>query len=142
MIWNPFRKSKQLSEAEMLDFAKLIAAPLQAQLMLAGNCSIVSSAGTPNPRAVGYVYGWTDAFLRVRGWDMADINIGVPVLFHALRHLWPGEQDTLMYYLIRHLTDSEVRAAMMHGGQQYLDWRNRKLPTPAGLAKCIIAPPD
>jgi hypothetical protein len=73
---------------------------------------------------------------------MADIDIGVPVLFHALRHLWPGEQYKLMYYVTRHLGDSEVRAGMMHGGQQYLDWHNRKLTTPMGLAICIVGRPD
>src|SRR5262245_32546002 len=87
------RDAEQLTEAEMSGFAKLIASPLEVQLMMAGGRSIFSPSGIPNPRAVGYVYGWTDAFLRVGGWDMADIDIGVPVLFHALRHLWPGKQD-------------------------------------------------
>jgi hypothetical protein len=53
MIWSPFKKAKRLSEAEMLDFAELIARPLQVQLLPTGQRSILSSSGTPNPRAAG-----------------------------------------------------------------------------------------
>src|SRR5947209_8351604 len=105
MIWNPFKKI--LSDGEKLEFAKLIARPLQTQMMLTGNRTIISSAN-PNARAMGYVYGWTDAFLRIRGWDMADKSIGMPVLFHTLRTLWPGDKNRIMHYLVEHILDSAL----------------------------------
>jgi hypothetical protein len=67
--WTGFGKQKRPTEPEMLAFAEYIAAPLNVQLDLAAR--MLGQEG-PNPRALGYVYGWTDAFLQVRGWDMAD----------------------------------------------------------------------
>lgn len=139
MMWNPFKK--KLSDREKSDFAELIARPLQTQMTLMGNRSIISSANA-NARAMGYVYGWTDAFLRIRGWDMADKSIGMPILFHALRILWPGDENRIMHYIVEHILDSALQAGMMHGGQQYLDWRNRKLLAPTGLAQCLMASPE
>jgi hypothetical protein len=140
MSWNPFRQSKKLSDEDKLAFAQLAAEPLRTQMMLLDDRSVVSPEGTLNARAIGYVYGWTDAFLRVRGWDMADTTIGIAVLFHTLRLLWPGKENELIHYVVEHIRDSVLQAGMIHGGQQYLDWRNRKLLTPTGFAQCLLAP--
>jgi hypothetical protein len=127
----------------MQSFIELISKPLELQLglaakMLSGGQSSETSLTNPTPRALGYIYGWTDAFLRVRGWDMADTVIGMPVLFHVFRRLWPGHEDQLIDFLVDHLRDDVVMAGMMYGGQQYLDWSNQKL-SPIGLAKCLWA---
>ena len=137
MSWSIFGKPKRPTEAEMLSFAELIARPLNHQLDLAADMFGQGRRLDPNPRALGYVYGWTDAFLRVRGWDMADKAVGVPVLFHSLRRLWPGQEGTLLPYTADHLSDSPVMAGMMYGGQQYLDWQNKKLSAPTGLVRCL-----
>jgi len=130
-------KPKRATETEMLSYAELIAGPLNAQLDLAAKMGGQGQRLDPNPRALGYVYGWTDAFLRVRGWDMADKAIGVPVLFHSFRRLWPGQEGTLLAFIADHLRDSAVMAGMMHGGQQYLDWQNKKISAPMGLVRCL-----
>jgi hypothetical protein len=121
----------------MQSFAEHIAAPLNVQLDLAANMFGQGQRLDSTPRALGYVYGWTDAFLRVRGWDMGDTAIGIPVLFHSLRRLWPGQEGTLLAYIADHITDRVVMADMMNGGQQYLDWQNRKVSAPTGLVQCL-----
>ena len=133
--WPGLGKPKHPTEPEMLTFAEQIAAPLNVQLDLAEK--MLGQGFDWNPRALGYVYGWTDAFLRVRGWDMADEAIGVPVLFHSFRSLSPGHEGTLLAYMADHLSDGAVQAGIMHGGQQYLDWKNKKVSAPVGLARCF-----
>jgi hypothetical protein len=135
--WSDLGKPKRPTEPEMLTFAEQIAAPLNVQLDFASNMSGRGERLDPKPRALGYVYGWTDAFLRVRGWDMADKAIGVPVLFHSFRRLWPGQEGKLLAYIGDHLSDNAVMAGMMHGGQQYLDWQNKKVSAPMGLVRFL-----
>lgn len=92
------------------------------------------------PRALGYIYGFIDAALRTIGEDMADTAIGVPVTFHVLRGLFPGqEQDCLNVLLDKLGTDEIVMAAVQHGGQQYLDFDNGRLAAPMGLARILVA---
>jgi hypothetical protein len=136
-MWNPFAKQKRLSDDEILSLAAVIAKPLQVQLSIA--VRIGPPAGAPHRRALGYVYGWSDAALRVRGWDMADTAIGPPVLFHVLRHLWRGDEARLLHHIVAHLRDPVVVSGMMHGGQQYLDWRSQETPYPTGLGQCLSA---
>jgi hypothetical protein len=141
--WNLFGKPKCPSDSEMQSFAELISKPLELQLglaakMLTAGRSNDPSLINPNPRALGYVYGWSDAFLRVRGWDMANTSVGVPVLFQVFRRLWPGQEGQLINFVTDHLRDSSMMAGMMHGGQQYLDWKNQKL-SPTGLTQSVIS---
>jgi hypothetical protein len=36
------------------------------------------------------IYGHIDAFLRTRGYDMADSEMSVPLTFHVVRKLFPA----------------------------------------------------
>jgi hypothetical protein len=40
-------------------------------------------------------------------------------------------------FVADHLRDSVVMAGIMQGGQQYLDWQNKKVSAPMGLARCL-----
>jgi hypothetical protein len=120
VIWNPFRR-KTLSDAQKSAFADAIAEMLKLQLFAVGDKPIDSKAGGPKPKAIGYVYGCVDAVLRTKGWDVADLNVGVPIIYHVLRQLWPGREQEFLTYLIEHMSDPNVAAGCMHGGEQYLD---------------------
>ncbi len=53
---------------------------------------------------------------------MADTSIGVPVTFHILRKLWPGQENKYLDYLKNNLrSDEALMAGLMHGGQQFID---------------------
>jgi hypothetical protein len=139
MIWNPLRR-KTLSDAQKDDLAAAIAGMLEIQLLTVGDKTIDSEAGGPKPKAIGYVYGFVDAVLRTKGWDMADLNIGVPVVFHILRRLWPGREQEYLSFLVEHLSDPNVLVGCQHGGQQYLDMlkAERSDKVPMGLALYIV----
>jgi hypothetical protein len=137
MAWNPFRRSTTLNDDQILAHAQQVAQQLDVQMRLMG-----LSSRPVTIRALGYVYGWTDAFLRTRGVDMADTTAGVPVLFHVFRRLWPEQEVRLMDRIIGQLRDDTVMASIMHGGQQYVDWRNKKVPYPTGLAQRILSGDD
>jgi hypothetical protein len=124
----------------MLMSAALISGALNAQLNTVEAMFGREVRNWPNIPAMAYTYGWTDAFLRARGWDKGDTAVGPPVHFHVLRQLWPFQAAQIGLYLADHLTDSEVLAGMMYGGQQYLDWQNRKI-NPMGLVR-LLHPPE
>lgn len=140
MIWNPFRSKKTLSDAQKADFAKAIAELLSVQLLMVGDKTIESEAGGPKPKAIGYVYGFVDAVLRTKGWDMADLDIGIPVTFHVLRRLWPGKEQEYLTFLVEHLKDPHVQVGCLHGGQQCLDMLKAESSekVPMGLARNIL----
>jgi hypothetical protein len=110
---------------------------LKLQPVAVGEKTIESEAGGPKPKAIGYVYGFIDAVLRTKGWDMADLNIGVPIMYHVLRQLWPGRDREFLTFLIEHMSDPSVLAGCLHGGQQYLDSlksdNSQKVPMGLGL---------
>jgi hypothetical protein len=136
-----FRKKKILDDAAKLGLAEAIAMQLLIQKNTAGrNAAIEDGDGHPKHRALGYVYGYIDAALRANGHDMANTSIGVPITYHVLRRLWPDHVNDCMRVLLANLrTDQQMMAAIMHGGQQYLDYRKPGVSgVPMGLARLLI----
>jgi hypothetical protein len=100
--------------------------------------SIKDEQGNLKRKALGYVYGFVDAALRVWGQDMADVSVGVPITFQVIRRLWPDHVNECMDYLVKNISkDALLMTGVMRGGQQYLDWRNHKR-TPMGLGVFLI----
>jgi hypothetical protein len=144
MIWNPFRRRKRatLNEDQKIEFAETISGMLALQLMLVPDGTIESKAGGPKPKAIGYVYGYVDAALRSRGWDMRDMEVGPPITFHVLRGLWPGKESEYFDFLAGHLSDLVVNAGILRGGQGFTDyWLRKGDPegVPTGLAQYILS---
>ncbi len=104
---------ESMNDDQKIDFAETIAGLLRAQLILVGDRSMDSQAGGPKPRAIGYLYGFVDAVLRSKGWNMADSEIGIPITFQVIRRLWPGKEREYMDFLADHLSDPVVVAASM-----------------------------
>jgi len=71
MLRKFFSRKNSWDDATKLKFATAIAGMLERQLLVAGSASIEDEQGYPKRKALGYVYGYIDAALRVKGQDMA-----------------------------------------------------------------------
>ena len=140
MLQNLFRRPTHFDDAAKSKFAANIAEMLELQKCLAGVVSIEDEQGYPKRKALGYVYGYIDAALRVRGHDMADMSIGVPITFQVIRELWPDHVNKYMDFLAKNITgDPLMMIGVTHGGQQYLDYsKPGATGAPMGLARFMI----
>ena len=129
----------QFDDAAKSQFATLIADMLTLQTIAAGK-SIEDEHGHLKRKALGYVYGYIDAAFRVMGQDMADVSVGVPITFQVIRKLWPDHVNECMDYLVKNISkDALMMAGVMHGGQQYLEYRKPGTPgVPMGLGIFLI----
>jgi hypothetical protein len=126
-----FGRKNKFDDAAKMEFATLIADLLALQLIVAGDVSIEDEQGLLKRKALGYVYGFVDASLRVKGHDMADLSIGVPILFHVFRKLWPNHAEKCLDFVVKNgASDALMMAGVMRGGQQYLDHQK---PDAAGV---------
>ena len=117
-----------------------IAVLLQTQILPVTGLRIVAPDGRVKRKTVGYVYGYTDALLRTRNLDMRDSELSAPILFHVFKKLFPGDDAfKAMNFLVDNLRDEGVAFGMMHGGQQYLDYRKPDAKgVPMGLARFMV----
>jgi hypothetical protein len=126
----------------MSKLANGIAGLLEVQLLLLPPeyKRLAGDGGHIYRKSIGYVYGYIDAILRMKGYDMADSEIGIPITFHVLRKLFP-DCDTVPYmeFLVENLRDETVRLGMMHGGRQWFDYNKPNAKgTPMGLFRFIM----
>ncbi len=132
------RGKKKFDDETMNKLVSLIANVLNAQITIAGG-SPFNLATSQGAKALGYVYGMVDAALRVVGQDMADISIGVPVIYQVLRRIFPGQEDRYLEFISQSIQNNrDMMIGVMKGGQQYLDWLNGKLNMPMGLARYLL----
>jgi len=111
---------------------------LSIQVAAAGG-DLPDLASPRGAKALGYVYGFVDASLRGIGQDMSDMSVGVPLTYHVLRRVFPGDEQRYLDYIAQSIkSDDQMMAGVMLGGQQYLDCLNGKLRAPMGLARCLI----
>ena len=141
MLRKLFGRKHRFDDAAKIQFATAIAEMLEMQMTVAAGKLIVDDQGHLKRKALGYVYGYIDAALRVRGQDMADMSIGVPITFQVIRRLWPDHVNECMDFLAKNLTtDALLNGGMMHGGQQYVDYSQPGTSGVAmGLARFMIA---
>lgn len=137
-LFDWLRGKKKFNDAAMADTAKSISDMLLVQLTVAGGRTPDTS--TPHGvKALGYIYGFVDAALRALGQDMSDVSIGVPVLYHVLRNIFPNSEDEYLKFISDSLRNNEnMMAGIMQGGQQYINWLNGKVKVPMGLTRYLI----
>ncbi|MGO9686545.1 MAG: hypothetical protein ACLPTZ_28885 [Beijerinckiaceae bacterium] len=140
MLRKLFGRKDRFDDAAKIQFATAVAEMLEMQMIVAAGKSIEDDQGHLKRKAIGYVYGYIDAALRVRGQEMADMSIGVPITFQVIRRLWPDHVNECMDFLAKNLTtDALLNVGMMHGGQQYLDYSKPEISGVAmGLARFMI----
>lgn len=113
---------------------------LQLLLLPSEHKRLEGEDGAIYRKSIGYIYGYVDAFLRIRGYDMSDTDIGVPITFHVLRKLFPdGDPARYVEFLMHNQNDENVTLGTMHGGQQCLDFSRPKADgAPMGLFRFIL----
>jgi hypothetical protein len=114
---------------------------LLVQLTVAGVGSVEASKieikkGCINRKAIGYIYGFIDCALQCRGEDITNLDVGLPSVFHVMRKLFPGHEQTYIDYLMSHMEDEVVVLGMMAGGQEYYEFLHNGR-SPLELAKFI-----
>jgi hypothetical protein len=135
----PNTGGERFTENDTRKFVGAIAAMLAMQLVVTGRTSIDLADGAVNPRALGYIYGFIDATLYARGQDISDLEFGLPIVVDVLRRLVGGKEEQYARFLLDNSrTDTAVQAGMQEGRQQYIDFTNKKLTTPMGLARAVI----
>ena len=135
-----FKARGPFDDAAKSQFVEVIADVLKFQKWVAGDASTEDENGQPKRKALGYVYGFVDAALRARGQDMSNPLVGVPVTFQVLRKLWPDRATDYTTFLRENIhSDNLMMIGIMHGGQQYLDYRKPEASGgPMGLARFMI----
>jgi hypothetical protein len=96
MLRKLFSRKNSWDDATKLKFATAIAGVLEHQILVAGSASIEDEQGYPERKALGYVYGYIDAALRVKGQDIKDMSIGPPIIYQVIRKLWPQRVNEYM----------------------------------------------
>ena len=119
---------------------KLLEVPIiEMEKMPCTHFSLNLADGQKNKRALGYIYGFTDAALRVRGFDMADAKIAFPVLWHVLGYFVPEQEyEYCMFLFDKMRSDQEVILGSMTGGQEYLDYCSGKKGLPFGIVNAFF----
>jgi hypothetical protein len=129
-------------DTTLVKLSDTVADFLKLQLLIVPDATLESTNGKIYPKSIGYIYGYVDAFLTVSGYDMSDTEIGPPITFHVLRKVFDLDADTTrryMEFLISNMRDQTVGMGMMVGGQQFLDYLNKKFDGVAmGLARFIL----
>ena len=144
-----FFKKKILTDTQKLSLIDAVSDMLAIQLdavrtmierkMVTCKSSIEDVHGRINRRAIGYIYGFIDSALQSSGQDMSDPSVGVATIYHVMRRLFPGREDTYTQFLIKNARDKSVMAGMMAGGQQFAEYsKPRHKGAPMGLARFII----
>ena len=139
---NPFRRRPRFDDAAKQTLIEGLAFMLEAQKACAGSHPIESESGHVNHKALGYIYGFVHSALVVLGQDDTDAAVCVPVLYHVLRHLYPGREEQYIKFLAENMGhDQDVTLGAMKGGQQYTDFvakRRRDSGMAMGLARYLI----
>jgi len=122
ILFRLFKKKPKYGSESRVKLVESVAKMLEMQRTVSGNKPIVNSAGRPNRKAMGYIYGFVDAALDSIGQDISDISIGMPTVFGVFCYLYPGKELEYTDYLLDHVgKDETVMTGVASGGQQYTD---------------------
>ncbi len=103
---------------------------------IAGGKNLEDESGNINRKALGYIYGFTDAALQRRGLSI-DNEDGYTIILGVLNSLYEGRASKYFTFLAEHLKDPETTGGIFYGGQQYNEWLNsdgKKIPLGFGLS--------
>jgi hypothetical protein len=131
--FNEAARSEAIATLTIVLSVQVVCAPKIGQQ---GPTPIENTEGKINKKAIGYIYGFIDAALQSRGIEITNLDVGLPIIYHVLRNLFPNHQEKFVDFLMHHMDDEIVVLGMMEGGQQYNDFL-RDDGKPMGLAKFI-----
>jgi hypothetical protein len=138
------KTKSSLTNHQKFDLAKRLSDMLAIQMVFAPTdphsiTKIEPTKGQINRKAVGYIYGFVDGALQSKGEDITNPALGVPVVYHVLRALFPGHEQEYMEFIMNNEDDELVLFGKMTGGQQYFDFIPKEGPpkAPMGMARFI-----
>jgi hypothetical protein len=137
--------TSHLDDNQKIAISKALADMLALQMMFSVTgpvevTKIETKKGRVNRKALGYIYGFIDCALQSRGEDIADVSVGVPIVFHVLQTLFPGHERAYVEFLLSHMDDEVMMLGMMTGGQQYADFivKPGAKGAPMGFARLLL----
>lgn len=154
MFWSGKKKDKASSERNedpRTIVAKALADLLGVQMALApvGEFEVSRievKRGHINRKAIGYIYGFIDGALQCRGEDIANGDLGPPILYSVLQTLFPGHERAYMAFLMEHEDDELVMIGKMAGGQQFFEFHKQQERggtfAPMGFSRFIVGRED
>ena len=127
---------------DRFEFADRLALLLSVQLIMSpapasGVTRIEVEKGSINRKAIGYIYGFIDSGLKCQDQDIADYDVGLPILRRVLRKLFPRHGQAYLDFLLSHLDDDLVALGMKVGSGEYKEFFYSG-GTPFGLAQFIL----
>jgi hypothetical protein len=139
------KKTSRLNDDQKMMLADGLADMLVMQMVFAKVdqpevTKIELQRGHINHKAIGYIYGFIDCALQSRRIETSDVTVSVPIVYHVLRRLFPGQETAYTDYLLEHMNDEMVVLGMMKGGQQYSQFVSRPSAkgVPMGLGSFIL----
>ncbi|MGP8260484.1 MAG: hypothetical protein ACLQM6_11105 [Acidobacteriaceae bacterium] len=133
-----------LTDDQKSELGERLSIMLAVQMVVPANpvrvTKIEITKGHINRKAIGYIYGFIDCALQCRGEEITNLSVGLPILYHVLRSLFPGHEQAYVDFLMAHMNDEIVVLGMMEGGQQYNEFIHRSdaKGMPMGLSRFIF----
>lgn len=110
---------------------------LRMSLEISGGADIEDEHGAINRKALGYIFGFTDAVLQNRKLEITGRD-GQYVLACVINALYPGKAGGYISFLKHHIQDAEIVGGAVYGGQQFVEWARNKDNAPLGFAKALL----
>src|SRR5690348_12251246 len=123
-----FRNRKEVKRREAyIHIYRMASHVIGAQFTISGGRSVEDATGNLNKKALGYIYGFTDAALQSRDLSI-DHEYGGATLVEIYNQLWPGKGGNYYKYLVDHIQDADIIGGIAYGGQELCDWQNDNQP--------------
>lgn len=131
-----------MNTSEKSDLADRLALLLSLQLVFSPGRSVEVSKietqeGVINRKAIGYIYGFIDCALQCRGEEVTNLELGLPILYHVMHKLFPGNEQAYIDFLMTNMDDEVTVLGMMVGGQEYHEFLHEGR-APLGLSRLVL----
>jgi len=134
MLWGAPKLDK-ISKARV---KTRIANLLHDQLSILPDVAIEDSSGELNRKAVGYVYGYVNGYLKAR-FDLEPSYTGVAVTSEVLEVLFPRYNAAeYSQFLMRNMNDRLVVSGKKAGNREFQDYLDNSNAAPVGLARNVL----
>jgi hypothetical protein len=134
MLWS----TPHLDDRAKARLKNRIANLLHEQLSIVPDAAIEDSSGDLNRKAIGYVYGYVNAYLKAR-FDLEPSHICVAVTSEILEVLFPRHESAeYSQFLMRNLNDRLVVSGKKAGNREFQDYLDNRNAVPVGLARIIV----
>ena len=129
-----------MTPSQKSETANGLALLISIQLIFPVDCEITQievKKGEINRKAIGYIYGFIDCALQHRQENITNIDVGLPILYHVFRKVFPGHEQTYIDFLMAQMEDEVTVLGMLAGGQEYSEFLREGKP-PFGLSTLIL----